>query len=177
MLFDLTQIHGERAHVERTFEPAAFEPADPDYRVKAPVGLSMDIEKSGADRFRVTGRVVARLELDCGRCVEPFDLPVDATFDLRYMPAAAASGEPDREIRDDDLATVFYRDGALDVPDLIREQFQLALPMKPLCRDDCRGLCPHCGTNLNRASCECTARWEDPRLAALRGLLDRQKEN
>jgi uncharacterized protein len=48
--------------------------------------------------------------------------------------------------------------------------------MKPLCRDDCKGLCPQCGTNLNRETCTCSPKWEDPRLAALRGLLDRSKE-
>ena len=87
MLFDLRQLHGERAHVERTFEPAAFEPPDEDYRVAAPVQLSMDVEK--AERGRVPGRpgaCLTRLELDCGRCLEPFELPVDAPFELRYVP-------------------------------------------------------------------------------------------
>jgi len=177
MLFDLRQVHGERAHVERTFEPAVFDPPDPDYRVNSPVRLSMDIEKAGTDVFRVTGRVLAQLELDCGRCVEAFDLPIDGTFELRYVPQTESPAEAEREIAEDDLTTAFYREGVLDVIDLMREQFQLALPMKPLCRDDCQGLCPTCGTNLNRASCACAPRWEDPRLAALKGLLDRQKEN
>ena len=52
----------------------------------------------------------------------------------------------------------------------MREQFYLALPMKPLCRDACKGLCPHCGTNLNASSCDCAPAWQDPRLAALREL-------
>jgi len=51
-----------------------------------------------------------------------------------------------------------------------RESLQIALPMKPLCKDDCKGLCPNCGTNLNKATCDCTTHWEDPRLAALRAL-------
>jgi len=177
MLFDLRQIHGERAHVERTFAPAAFEAPDPEYRIEAPVRLSMDVEKAGSDTFRVTGRVVTQLGLDCGRCVEPFELPVDAAFELRYVPQPEHGGGEERELAEDDLTTAFYQDGALDVIDLLREQFQLALPMKPLCREDCKGLCPECGTNLNRASCECAPHWEDPRLAALKGLLDRQKES
>ncbi len=189
MLFDLTKIHGDRAHVERTFEPAAFDPQDEDYRVAAPVVLTMDVEKAGGDRFHVSGRVSTRLELACGRCLEPFEIPVDAEFDLRYLPqgenagdgAADGPGRPGRndeqEVSEDDLTTSFYRAGALDLADLLREQFQLALPMKPLCSEACRGLCPQCGTNLNRTTCECTNSWEDPRLAALKGLLDRQKEN
>jgi uncharacterized protein len=176
MLFDLRKLHADRQHVERTFEPAAFDPPDEDYRVAAPVRLSMDVEKAGGDVFRVTGRVATRLELECGRCLDPFEIAVEAPFELRYVPQAENSGDGEHEIGEDDLTTAYYRDGVLDVNELLREQFQLALPMKPLCGAACRGLCSVCGTNLNRASCNCNPRWEDPRLAALKGLLDRQKE-
>jgi uncharacterized protein len=176
MLFDLRQLYGDRAHVERTFDVAAFEPPDEDYRVAAPVHLSMDIETAGADVFRVTGRVSTRLELECGRCLEPYDIPVDAPFELRYIPQTENSGEGEHEIGEDDLTTAFYKEGVVDLTDMLREQFQLALPMKPLCSAECRGLCAVCGTNLNRATCDCDPRWEDPRLGALKGLLDRQKE-
>jgi uncharacterized protein len=177
MLFDLSKLHGSREHVERTLQPVAFEPQDDDYQVIAPVSLSMDVEKAAGDVFRVVGRASARLELDCGRCLEPFELPVEASFDLRYVPHTQNTGEAEREIAEDDLTTAYYRDGLLDLTELLREQFQLALPMKPLCSDACRGLCPECGTNLNRTECGCVQKWEDPRLAPLKGLLDRQKEN
>jgi uncharacterized protein len=55
----------------------------------------------------------------------------------------------------------------------MREQFYLALPMKPLCVDACKGLCPVCGRNLNRETCDCKSDWEDPRMAALRQLRNR----
>jgi uncharacterized protein len=177
MLFDLRQVHGEPAHVQRTFEAAVFEPPDEDYRVAAPVHLSMDIEKAGKDVYRVTGRMSTRLELVCGRCLDPYEVPVDAPFELRYVPQTENAGEGEREIAEDDLTTAFYKEGVIDVNDLLREQFLLALPMKPLCRLSCRGLCVVCGGNLNRTTCDCTPVWEDPRLAALKGLLDRQKEN
>jgi len=102
---------------------------------------------------------------------------VDAAFELRYVPQAEQAEENERALAEDDLTTAFYSEGVLDVIDLLREQFQLVLPMKPLCREDCKGLCPECGTNLNRGTCDCTPHWEDPRLAALKGLLDRQKES
>jgi uncharacterized protein len=177
MLLDLSKLHGARERFERTFQPAVFDPRDEDYRVAAPVRLSLDVVKAGKGIFRVIGNATTTLELECGRCVEPFAMPVDAHWDLRYLPASAVAAEPDREITDDDLTTAFYREESLDLVEMLREQFQLVLPMKPLCREDCQGLCPECGTNLNRASCECAPRWEDPRLAALKGLLDRQKEN
>jgi len=177
MLLDLSKLHGQREHFERTFQPSVFDPQDEDYRIATPVELSMDIEKAGADAFRVTGRAVTRLEMPCSRCLEPFEVPVDARFELRYVPATSNTGDDEREIAEDDLTTAFYREGTLDVMEMVREQFQLALPMKPLCAEACRGLCPECGTNLNRASCGCTHAWEDPRLAPLRGLLNRDKES
>jgi uncharacterized protein len=176
MLLDLSKLHG-RDRVERTFEPSAFDPPDDDYRVAAPVEVSMDVEQSGADVFLATGRLATRLELECSRCAEPFEVPVAADFELRYVPAAANSGEGEREVEEDDLTTAFYQDGMLDVIDLLREQFQLALPMKPLCAEACRGLCPHCGANLNRTECGCAPAWDDPRLAPLKGLLNDEKEN
>jgi uncharacterized protein len=177
MLLDLNKLQGPREHVERTLQPSVFDPQDPDYRVTAPVELSMDVAKAGGAAFAVTGEVRTRLELSCSRCLEPFDVPVNAAFELRYVPQAENTGDGEREIAEDDLITAFYREGMLDIGDLLREQFQLALPMKPLCTDDCRGLCRQCGANLNRTECGCTPAWEDPRLSPLKNLLTRQKEN
>jgi uncharacterized protein len=177
MLLDVNKLHGPREHVERTLAPAALGPDDPEYRVAAPVELVMDVVKVGAEAFEVTGRVTSRLELSCSRCLEPYEIPVDAAFELRYVPQSDNVGDHEREIGEDDLTTAYYRDGVLDIGELLREQFQLALPMKPLCSDACRGLCPQCGTNLNRTDCGCAPAWEDPRLAPLKHLLTKSKEN
>jgi uncharacterized protein len=178
MLLDLSKLHGKREHLERTFQPSLFEPQDEDYRVAIPVDLSLDVEKAGSGVFLVSGRAVTRLQLECGRCLDEVEVPVDARFELRYMPEESAAGAaPEHEIHDDDLVTSFYREETLDVIELLREQFQLALPMKPLCAQSCRGLCPECGANLNRTECGCQPKWEDPRLAPLKGLLNREKEN
>jgi DUF177 domain-containing protein len=177
MLLDLRKLHGQREHFERTFQPPAFDPQDDGYRVASPVEVSMDVERAGAGAFRVQGRAVTRLMLECGRCLDEMEVPVDARFELRYVPQEQNQGEPEREIAEDDLTTAYYREGALDVIEMLREQFQLALPMKPLCAESCRGLCPECGANLNRANCECDPKWVDPRLAPLKALLNGEKEN
>ena len=113
------------------------------------------------DRFRLVGTVKTALELACSRCLEPFVLPVDREFDLRFLPAGSGRNRPDEddetEVEDDDVAVTFYRDEQIDLNELLREQFYLALPMKPLCSDDCKGICPQCGTNRNTAPCDCTA--------------------
>jgi uncharacterized protein len=176
MLLDLNKLHGTREHVERSLLPSVFDPQDDQYRVVSPVELSMDVQKAGEGVFNVAGRFKTTLELDCSRCLEPFQVPVDASFDLRYLPQAANAGEGEREVGDDDLATAFYREGVLDIVELLREQLQLALPMKPLHDEACRGLCAECGGNLNRTDCGHAPRWEDPRLAALKGLLTKERE-
>ena len=97
-------------------------------------------------------------------------MPVAADFDLWYVPRVENAGEGEREVEEDDLATAFYADDQIDLGQLITEQFQLALPMKPLCDKACKGLCPQCGTNLNTGSCDCRQEWIDPRLEVLKKL-------
>lgn len=170
MLLDLTRYRQPQNHFSRTFQPADVGQEGDVYRIVAPVDLDFDIFKD-KEKFRLAGTVRTELELSCSRCLEPFRLPVDASFDQRFLPAAEMGDEAERELQDEDVDISYYRDDRIDLNELLREQFYLTLPMKPLCRDDCNGLCPQCGTNLNTGACGCAARWEDPRLAPLKGLM------
>ena len=170
MLFDLSQVRGAHERFRRTYDPTALGPAADDYRLVGPVALAFDIYKNNRD-FRLAGRLQATLELSCGRCVELFTIAVDEPFDLMYLPHTENTGEGEVEIEEDDLETAFYRDEVIDLGHMMREQFYLALPMKPLCSEACRGLCPHCGTNLNQGACNCEQTWTDPRLEVLRTLV------
>jgi DUF177 domain-containing protein len=185
MRFDLRQLGRQKGgslrdqHVDRTFAASEFEAsvgADEEYKVAAPVHLEMDVHKDG-EAYRVTGRVTTRLQLECGRCLEPFEITVNSPFELRYVPEVepAADGA-EREVAEDDLTTSFYKEDSIDLGELMHEQFVLALPMKPLCYAGCKGLCVHCGTNFNKETCGCAPQWTDPRLAVLKGLLKTDKE-
>lgn len=169
MKLDLTRYRQPVSHFARTFQPEEVGSETDTYRVAAPVELDFDIHKD-KDKFRLVGHLRTELELTCSRCVEPYRYPVDAVFDHRYLPGSEAATEQDREIAEEDLETSYYADDQIDLGELMREQFYLALPMKPLCREDCQGLCPQCGTNLNTGTCDCAPMWEDPRLAALKQL-------
>jgi uncharacterized protein len=168
MLLDLSNIRSADERFEHRYSPDAF-PREDGFSIIEPVSLAFDIHKDKS-HFQLAGTVRATLELSCSRCLEPFAWPVDATFDLRYQPQSQNVGEGEREIEEDDLATAFYEDDTIDLGQLMREQFYLSLPMKPLCREDCQGLCPLCGMNLNRATCGCARGWDDPRMAALKAL-------
>ena len=91
---------------------------------------------------------------------------------MLYVPESVDVGDGDVRIEEADVNTAFYRDEQIDLGQLMHEQFQLALPMKPLCRKDCLGLCAVCGGNRNTTTCQCTNTWEDPRLAGLKSLLN-----
>ena len=169
MQLDLTRYRQPLNHFAREFQPEEVAQEADAYRIVAPVRVDRDIHKD-KDRFRLEGTAQTELELTCSRCLEPYRMPVDSEFDVRYLPASDAAGEGDREVTEEDLDTSVYRDDQIDVNEVLREQFYLVLPMKPLCRDDCAGLCPQCGTNLNGGACSCAPQWEDPRLAPLRGL-------
>jgi len=169
LALSLSKIRTAHERFEHTYEPGTLNGDSDAYRVVEPVRLSMDVHKD-QERFRLVGRVQSALELVCSRCLEPFVWPVDASFDLQYQPKAAYAEHEEREIREDDFSAAYYENETIDLGQLISEQFHLAVPMKPLCQDDCKGLCPQCGTNLNRGTCDCRRDWEDPRLAALRAL-------
>lgn len=172
MILDLTRIQGPRDHVEREYPAAALDTSQDDYRLLSAIRLVFDVEKEG-DRYRLVGTAAATLELRCSRCDEAFALPLDAPFDVTYLPQSANVGDGEREVAEEDLDSAFYERESVDLGQLVREQFYLALPMKPLCAEACRGLCPECGVNRNTGTCGCDAAWEDPRLAPLKDLLGR----
>jgi uncharacterized protein len=174
MLLDLSKIRTPHEHYSKVYPADAFHD-EHEYRLVEPVSLAFDIFKD-KDQFRLVGGVKTVLELPCSRCLEAFRWPVDAHFDLRYQPHSENTGDGEREVEEDDLTTAFYQNETIDLGQLMEEQFYLSLPMKPLCADDCKGLCPQCGKNLNRESCDCKRDWTDPRFAALRGLRSKNEE-
>lgn len=174
MLIDLSRFRGGLEHLERTYDPETFTRDADAFKVVAPVSVAAELRKD-SQKVRLVGCLTTTLGLECSRCLEPFTVPIDAKFDVLFLPAGANVGEGEQEVGDEDLGVSFYKDDTIDLGEVLREQFYLALPMKPLCRDDCQGLCPVCGTNKNRESCDCQNEWVDPRLDALRKLKEHIK--
>jgi uncharacterized protein len=177
LLLDLAKIRTSQYRFEQVYAPGDV-PADGEaFTVVDPVTLAFDVFKDGR-RFTLVGRVATTLRLTCSRCLEGFMLPVDSSFDLAYVPRVSpdgsrsdvAAGTDGSELGEDDLGTAYYDEDVIDLGQLVQEQFYLALPMKPLCGETCRGLCSQCGANLNRGECGCAPSWVDPRFAALGAL-------
>jgi uncharacterized protein len=134
---------------------------------------SLDIHlvyfRSGPEIF-FSGHMSGKLKGRCGRCLEEFSLLLDKQFDFILTPAPKRLGHGAEELSRDDLGLSYYSSDEIDLAPLIREQVLLALPSKPLCGEDCRGLCTTCGTNLNHANCDCAQTGADPRMALFRTL-------
>ena len=196
MFIELSHVPDEGQEVKLGFpaEQLPFEKSE--LRLVDRVELAGRLDRVDNVAFRLGGSFNATVELSCVRCLEPLRLELDEPLDLLFLPPSAnvGPGKPDRpdrpdkpgkssrssksgrpdeegELKDEDLAVSFYKDDKIDVGLLIREQVYLALPMKPICRDDCQGLCSGCGTNLNSSSCNCVREAVDPRLASLKTLL------
>jgi uncharacterized protein len=118
--------------------------------------------------LRVEGAVRTAIRYQCSRCLKDFSHPLNTGFNLFYLPQADWKRDEEIELKYEDMVIGYYDGIRLDIDLLVREQIELALPMKFICREDCRGLCPSCGLDLNEGSCGCKQDTTDPRLAVLR---------
>jgi DUF177 domain-containing protein len=120
--------------------------------------------------IRLKGKLETELEVACARCLEPVDLPVQRSFDLLYRPLGTDAGRKELSVTDAEAEIGYYSGEGLLLEDALREQVLLAVPLKSLCRENCKGLCPHCGKNLNEDACSCADDLEDPRWGALKDI-------
>jgi uncharacterized protein len=120
--------------------------------------------------IRLQGRFAGRFQVPCARCIEPVEIPLEADFDLIFRPAGADADSPERSITAPETEIGYYLGDGLSLEDVLREQVLLSLPVKTLCKPDCKGLCPRCGENRNTQPCSCDVGPSDPRWEALAGL-------
>jgi uncharacterized protein len=123
--------------------------------------------------IRLRGRFAGKFQVPCARCVEPVSIPLEAEFDLIFRPAGADEDAPERAITAPETEIGYYLKDSLALEDVLREQVLLSLPVRTLCKPDCKGLCPRCGENRNRQSCSCEVGPSDPRWEALADLRSR----
>lgn len=129
--------------------------------------------------MHLSGTIVGSWRLQCERCLEAFEARLETEIDLALLenPALVAEMDSEREseevqLEESDFATLNVVGEGVETVPLVGEQVALTVPMKPLCREECAGLCPSCGRNRNLESCDCAEREVDPRWAALAGLRE-----
>ena len=120
----------------------------------APVEISGRVERVGRG-YRLEGRVKGGGTLRCVRCLTEFEFSFAEPVELHLVPVASVAQDDETRLERGDLEVRFYEEPQVDVTELAAEQFALAVPMKPLCAESCRGICPRCGANLNQGACSC----------------------
>ncbi|MGH7751464.1 MAG: YceD family protein, partial [Gemmatimonadales bacterium] len=151
MFIGIKELERHKLTFREEFAPGTIDFRTGDFRQVAPLRVELEAELAGAE-IHLVGRLATRIELTCARCLEPVGQDLAPSFDLLYrpVPRGGSSGEDEIALKPDNLEIGFYVDDGLFLGDVLAEQVHLALPMKVVCREECRGLCPGCGANLNR---------------------------
>ncbi len=166
MFIDINEIEREGISFDRELDLSGIATAGPDLlRVKS-ARLCGKAER-GERGVILSARLQAKVELACSRCTEPFDSDLAVPFVLTLVPDGAEFASGEARIHDDDASLFYVREGKADLVQIASEQIYLNLPLKPVCRTGCKGLCPRCGANRNVTECGCTGETIDPRLAPL----------
>lgn len=123
---------------------------------EAPVAVRLHLTRVG-DLIEVEGQVQTTVRLNCGLCLRDYAAPLTSAFSLTYAQALpqVEDEEEDVELTAEDLGMTLLEGDEIDFHEALQEQLLLALPFRPLCSESCRGLCPHCGADLNTTSCDC----------------------
>ncbi len=153
--------------------PFEFETAPELEEATTRVGKPLAVRGSvrfGDGRADLEGRIEGVLACNCTRCLTPVDRRIDLSFRDVFVTSENFGGDPESEISGEELDVSVIDNDSLDLEEVVREQVLLSLPEQLLCRDDCRGICPVCGTDLNSAECDCSKEEIDPRWAGLKEL-------
>lgn len=150
----------------------------PDFRQRSPLrtaGRAQLVEEHHGKHqtikdIRLDGQLAVELETDCARCLEPVVTGVKHSFDLLYRPLGTDAGRAELSVTSAEAEISYYQGDGLLLEDVLREQVLLAVPLRAICREDCKGLCAQCGANLNVKRCSCAEPVEDPRWSGLKDL-------
>ena len=169
MFLDVKELAVRKIRIRKSYAPGTVDYRTGDFRQIEPLEVRATAELVEG-QIRVTGELHTRLEMVCARCLEPVHEDIAREFDLFYKPLNSISKEEEERLKLDDTEIAFFEGEGMFLADVLAEQVLLALPMKAICRSDCRGLCPQCGVNLNNEECRCESHSVDPRTAPLARL-------
>lgn len=133
--------------------------------------VSGGIRQKGG-RVHVGGRLTARAQLECDRCLKLVELPIDSSFKREYVTTEDYQAQQDLELTKEDLDLSVFDGEAIDIDELVTEELLLAVPDHVLCVESCKGMCAVCGVNKNLTECGCETREVDPRWTGLKKLVN-----
>jgi DUF177 domain-containing protein len=169
MFLDVKDLAVRKLPIRKSYAPGSIDYQTAEIKQVEPLEVNATAELLDG-QIRIAGDIETKVELVCARCLEPVVEEVSRTFDLFYSPLPKGVKPEEARLKEDDAEIGFFEGEGLFLADVLREQVLLALPMKVICRSDCRGLCPNCGANLNHEECRCETHATDLRLAPLARL-------
>lgn len=177
MLFEIQELERHPIDFNEEFAPGTLELGEEARQATAlkSAGRAQLVEEHHGKHqiiqdIRIKGDLSTGLALSCARCLEPVMLDVRRDFDLLYRPQGTDAGRAELSVTVAEAEVSYYEGEGLLLEDVLREQILLEVPLKTICREDCKGLCAHCGKNLNSGKCSCTEPVEDPRWNALKEI-------
>jgi uncharacterized protein len=169
MRIELDRLRETGDRFAHQYEPAELLLDEEHARLTEPPEITGRVQTSGHE-VRLKGRITARAEIDCDRCLKSVAVPVETEFDVTYVPEEDYRASEAAELQEEDLSLSVFDGETIDVDELVREQLLLALPTRALCTEECKGLCPVCGADRNSDACDCETKEVDPRWAGLKDL-------
>lgn len=175
MLIQLDRIREEPLRWQESFDldPGSFE--RPELSALSPVRWDGEIRFVDPG-FYLKGELTYEQELACDRCLKETTEAVSSPLELLILTYEEKPEAEEQELQEKDMNVLHLEGEELDTSQIFMEQIQLNIPMKPLCRPDCAGLCPHCGADRNEEPCGCSESVIDPRWAALAALKGKSED-
>jgi uncharacterized protein len=157
MVIRVSEIEGE-TKVKGALEASRLQDGEEetDVMFRTPAGYELLVRKRG-DVVEVKGPVNCILTMICSKCMEEFALPVEAVLDVELVPDTLMPSVSELELRGEDLDVCYYEGDEIDLDPFVYDEIMLNVPIKPVCTDDCKGLCEVCGANRNHEECRCNA--------------------
>jgi len=169
--FELATLEGAKGTFAHSYAEGELVLEDERLLLVQPPEVSGEIRREDR-RVHVQGRVVARVQLECDRCLKLIELPVDSSFDLEYVTQQDYQAQQAVELTEDDLDLTVFDGEVIDIDALVTEEILLAVPDHVLCQENCKGICPKCGADRNSVDCGCQTEDTDPRWAGLKELVN-----
>ncbi len=171
MLLSVRDLELRKIGFETALPPQAIDLRDTGFRQVGDLHVRGRAELfSALEEIRVEGHISVTIEAECARCLETGQCSFDQDFDLRYRPASMEQESSEVELEEGQTEIGYYDGDGVELAEVVREQLLLWLPMHWTCGEDCRGICPVCGTNLNQRECGCQEQTGDNRWAALKSV-------
>jgi uncharacterized protein len=167
VFIEIEDLKSEPLHVHHVFPIGEIKFFHEDAMLSEPVAAEFTLSHRDRD-LHVDGMIRTAIRFRCSRCTKEFSRSFSTSYDLAYLPQPKWTNEKaEIELKYDDMGVAYYDGIAFDVDLMVLEQIELAMPMKFICREDCKGLCYNCGADLNEKACQCRPEDANSRLSVL----------